>query len=212
VNALKAPFPWAGGKSRVADIVWDRFGDVPNYVEPFFGSGAVLLGRPHEPHIETINDKDCYVANFWRALQSDPDEVAYYADQPVNEADQHAKHLWLISQTDWAEQMKTDPDHYDAKIAGWWVWGQSIWIGSGWCAGLSQLPHLGDAGRGVHRKRPHIGNAGTGVLVRPCRAVAKGPCLLRRLESCVRPFANGQARTYGCLPRSALRGHREQNR
>ena len=41
---LKAPFPWFGGKSRVADIVWDRFGDVANYVEPFFGSGAVLLG------------------------------------------------------------------------------------------------------------------------------------------------------------------------
>jgi site-specific DNA-adenine methylase len=40
---LKAPFPWFGGKSRVADIVWDRFGDVANYVEPFFGSGAVLL-------------------------------------------------------------------------------------------------------------------------------------------------------------------------
>ena len=160
---LKAPFPWFGGKSRVAEIVWDRFGDVPNYVEPFFGSGAVLLGRPSEPHIETVNDRDCFIANFWRALQSDPDEVAYWADQPVNEADQHAKHLWLINQTDWAEQMKTDPDLFDSKIAGWWVWGQSIWIGSGWCAGLSKRPHLGDAGTGVHRQLPHLGNAGKGV-------------------------------------------------
>jgi hypothetical protein len=89
--------------------------------------------------------------------------VAFYADSPVNEADQHARHLWLIQQTEWAEQMKTDPDFYDAKIAGWWVWGQCIWIGSGWCAGLSQLPHLGNAGKGVHRKRPHLGNAGKGV-------------------------------------------------
>lgn len=40
-----APFPWFGGKSQVASIVWDRFGDVLNYIEPFFGSGAVLLGR-----------------------------------------------------------------------------------------------------------------------------------------------------------------------
>ena len=48
---LKAPFPWFGGKSLVADIVWQRFGDIPNYVEPFFGSGAVLLGRPHAPHL-----------------------------------------------------------------------------------------------------------------------------------------------------------------
>jgi site-specific DNA-adenine methylase len=37
---LKAPFPWFGGKSKVAPIVWERFGDVQNYVEPFFGSGA----------------------------------------------------------------------------------------------------------------------------------------------------------------------------
>lgn len=43
---LKAPFPYFGGKSRVTREVWARFGDVPNYVEPFFGSGAVLLGRP----------------------------------------------------------------------------------------------------------------------------------------------------------------------
>ena len=60
---LTAPFPWFGGKSRVADIVWDRFGDVANYVEPFFGSGAVLLARPHPPRIETVNDLDCMVAN-----------------------------------------------------------------------------------------------------------------------------------------------------
>lgn len=40
VTKLKAPFPWFGGKSRAAHIVWDRFGDVPNYVEPFAGSLA----------------------------------------------------------------------------------------------------------------------------------------------------------------------------
>jgi hypothetical protein len=160
---MKAPFPWFGGKSRVAHLVWDRFGNVPNYCEPFAGSLAVLLERPHKPGIETVNDRDCFIANFWRALQTDPEEVAHYADQPVNEADQHARHLWLIQQHEWAERMKSDPDYFDAKIAGWWVWGQSIWIGSGWCSGLRQLPHLGDAGKGVHRQLPHLGDAGTGV-------------------------------------------------
>ena len=38
---LKAPFPWFGGKSDVADAVWQRLGNVPNYIEPFFGSGAM---------------------------------------------------------------------------------------------------------------------------------------------------------------------------
>jgi hypothetical protein len=167
---VKSPFPWFGGKSKVADTVWDRFGNVPNFIEPFFGSGAVLLERPHAPGTETINDLDCMVANFWRALQNDPDEVAWYADNPVNEADQHARHLWLCSQAEFRERMKTEPDFYDSKIAGWWVWGQCIWIGAGWCA--KQLPHLGNAGTGVHRKltsprergqRPHLGDAGTGV-------------------------------------------------
>lgn len=158
---MKAPFPWFGGKSRVAHLVWDRFGDCPNYVEPFFGSGAVLLNRPTSPGIETVNDMDCMVANFWRALQHDPEGVAEAADNPVNEADQHARHLWLVSQEEFRERMKVDPDFYDTKIAGYWVWGQCIWIGSGWCS--AQLPHLGDAGKGVNRQLPHLGNAGTGV-------------------------------------------------
>ena len=25
---LRAPFPWFGGKRRIADLVWSRFGDV----------------------------------------------------------------------------------------------------------------------------------------------------------------------------------------
>lgn len=161
VNKLRAPFPWFGGKSKVADLVWDRFGDVPNFIEPFFGSGAVLLGRPHNPGTETINDLDCMVANFWRSLQNDLDGVAYYADNPVNEADQHARHLWLCSQVEFRERMKTEPDFYDSKIAGWWVWGQCIWIGAGWCS--VQLPHLGDAGKGLNRQLPHLGNAGKGL-------------------------------------------------
>ena len=44
---LKAPFPYFGGKSTIAHLVWERFGRVNNYVEPFFGSGAVLLKRRH---------------------------------------------------------------------------------------------------------------------------------------------------------------------
>jgi len=158
---MKSPFPWFGGKSRIAPLVWERFGDVPNYVEPFFGSGAVLLNRPTDPGIETVNDLDCMVANFWRALQHDPAGVADAADWPVNEADQHARHLWLVSQKEFREKMKVEPDFYDAKIAGWWVWGQCIWIGAGWCSIKSQS--LGDAGNGVHRSMPSLGDAGTGV-------------------------------------------------
>lgn len=161
---LKAPFPWFGGKSRVASLVWEYFGDVPNYVEPFAGSLAVLLGRPSAPRTETVNDADCYLSNFWRALAHDPEAVAEAADWPVNEADLLARHKWLIAQTDFRERMKTDADFYDVKVAGWWVWGLCAWIGGGWChAESAQLPHLGNAGRGINRKLPHLGNAGRDI-------------------------------------------------
>ena len=69
---LEAPFPYFGGKSRAADVVWQALGDVDHYVEPFFGSGAVLLARPAPGGLETVNDKDGLLANFWRAVRADP--------------------------------------------------------------------------------------------------------------------------------------------
>jgi hypothetical protein len=120
---LKAPFPWFGGKSRVADLVWQRLGaDVCNYVEPFFGSGAVLLGRPGfdaEKMTETINDKDGFVANFWRAISKDPEAVADSSDWPQNENDLHARHAWLVGQRETlVARLEGDPEFFDAKIAG----------------------------------------------------------------------------------------------
>lgn len=133
--ALRAPFPWFGGKSRAAHLVWSAFGaDVPNYVEPFAGSLAVLLARPSAPRIETVNDKDGYLVNFWRAVQHAPEEVSKFADWPVSELDLHARHRWLVNQPEFREQMRRDPDYFDAKIAGWWVWGLCQWIGGGWVA------------------------------------------------------------------------------
>jgi DNA adenine methylase len=174
---IAAPFPWFGGKRKVAAEVWAAFGDVSNYVEPFFGSGAVLLGRPGVAGIETVNDLDGFVANFWRAVQHDPDGVAMHADNPVNENDLHARHSWLVAQiADLQPRLEGDPNFFDSKIAGWWVWGVSTWIGSGFCSGNGpwvvdggklvnrrSVPHLGGAGRGVNRKLPHLGGAGNGV-------------------------------------------------
>lgn len=175
MKPLRAPFPWFGGKSRAAELIWTRFGDVPNFVEPFAGSLAVLLNRPTPAGIETVNDLDCYVANFWRALAlGGADEVATYADWPVNEADLHARHLWLVNQALFRERMRSEPDWFDAKIAGWWVWGISCWIGSGWCSRPEWSGRISGcrAERAVHRnlalrepddRRPHISHSGNGV-------------------------------------------------
>lgn len=98
--APETPFPWFGGKRDVAPQVWDALGNVSHYVEPFFGSGAVLLRRPHSAKFETVNDVDGLLANFWRAVRADPLAVAHHADWPCNEADLHARHVWLVGQRD----------------------------------------------------------------------------------------------------------------
>ena len=175
-DVLRAPFPYFGGKTGCISEVWEAFGDVKNYVEPFCGSAAMLLNAPEGKRIETINDADGFVSNFWRAVSADPDGVTYWADWPCNEADLEARHGWLVNRSERLRWQLEDPDFYDAKIAGWWVWGCCNWIGSGWCAGIGphqsngvvisdsrQLPHLGNAGRGINRKLPHLGNAGRGI-------------------------------------------------
>jgi site-specific DNA-adenine methylase len=173
---LGAPFPYFGGKSRAASLVWTAFGDVANYVEPFAGSAAMLLAAPEGKRIETINDADGFIANFWRAVSCDPDAVAHHADWPCSEVDLESRHAWLVNRAERLRWQLEDPDFYDAKIAGWWCWGACNWIGSGWCEGTGphhtngarlfdnrNLPHLGDAGQGINRQLPHLGNAGQGI-------------------------------------------------
>ena len=167
---LKCPFPYFGGKSKVASLVWKHIGDVANWIEPFAGSLAVTLARPawRRGKVETVNDWDCYLANFWRATQADPAKVAHHANWPVSEIDLHARHQWLVqspASAEFRERMRADPDHYDAKFAGWWVWGISCWIGSGWCDAEKpsrQMPDIsgdsGASGNGVHKKRPTLGH------------------------------------------------------
>lgn len=157
---LRAPFPYFGGKRRVAEVAWRAFGpDVNNYVEPFAGSLAVLLGRPGGPgKIETVNDVSRFLANFWRAVTYDPMAVAEACDWPVNEADLHARHKWLVAQLPHLRsEMHKDPHFYDTKIAGWWVWGICQWIGGGWCAEPNNHKHpkLDGIGKGVHSDSGH---------------------------------------------------------
>ena len=165
---IKAPFPWFGGKSKAAALIWERFGaaDCGNYVEPFLGSAAVFLRRPAEfSGWVTLNDLDGHVVNFWRAVSREPDLVAVNAAQPVFECDLHARHLALVNGAKGeAERLMADPDYCDPKRAGWWAWGATCWIGGGWCAGdgpwhaepdAEGVPvfTLGDGGAGVNRKQ-----------------------------------------------------------
>lgn len=155
---LTSPYPWFGGKRRVVDLVWPRFGNPSMYIEPFFGSGAMLLGAPDgwQKRLEIINDKDAYVTNFWRSVRYQPDKVVEYMHaSPPDEVELTARHAWLRKQ---AESLRTlmeeDVEACNPEVAGYWVWGISLWIGGGFCASgsggkIKGLPALAGK-KGVH--------------------------------------------------------------
>ena len=180
VAALKAPFPYFGGKSRIADEVWRRLGHTRQYIEPFLGSAAVLLNKPRPSSLEVVCDANGYLANFWRCVKFQPNEAWAWADYPVSHMDLGARHLWLTEpeRVKALEAKLIDPDWPgDPKLAGWWLWGQCCWIGSGWCDWFraGQIPHASDAGRGVQApgQIPHAGNAGRGWLLRLSSRLAR---------------------------------------
>lgn len=76
---MKSPYPYFGGKSRVADEVWQRLGKTATCVEPFWGSGAVYLACPWWDEFSSIvvNDLSHYISNFWRAYNT---RRAYQSD------------------------------------------------------------------------------------------------------------------------------------
>ena len=172
---LKAPFPYTGGKSSVAAEILKRFGPITTFLDPFCGSTPVLLAAKEPFRREIINDRNGYVVNAWRAIQRDPEETAYWADNPTFHLDLTARQRYLIR---WAHaidlpgKLEEDPDFFDAKCAGWWIWGVSCWISPAhFCktkkdtiqaSGGKSRPHV-TAGQGVQAQtdpewegRPHI--------------------------------------------------------
>ena len=139
VTGLSAPFPYFGGKSRLAPAIWQRLGSPVVYVEPFAGSLACLLARPDGAgQREIVCDLDGGISNFWRAVTAEPDLVAAWADFPTFHADLTARHKWLRAWfAEHSAELSADPHFYCAKVAGWWVWGISLWIGGGWCNAIS---------------------------------------------------------------------------
>lgn len=162
---LKAPFPYFGGKRRAAPLIWEALGDPGGYIEPFAGSAAALLARLAVSglRVETLNDADGWLVNTWRAIRWAPDEVAHHAAWPISEIDYHARLAWLQERRDdrLVSWLEGDPEVFDAKAAGWWLYVSACSIGDPWLKGPWRVVdgHLvkGDAGRGVSRRLPFVG-------------------------------------------------------
>lgn len=67
-------FGWYGGKYSHLDWLLPLLPPCHHYCEPFGGSAAVLLNRDPSP-VETYNDLDGEVVNFFRVLRDDPERL-----------------------------------------------------------------------------------------------------------------------------------------
>jgi DNA adenine methylase len=70
----RLPFGWYGGKFNLLDWLLPLLPSCHHFCEPFGGSGVVLLNRPPSP-VETYNDIDGEVVNFFRVLRDKPNEL-----------------------------------------------------------------------------------------------------------------------------------------
>ena len=82
---------YPGAKWGMAKMIVNLMPKHRSYLEPFFGSGAVLFNKPPSA-IETVNDIDGDIVNFFKILREYPTELAAdiamtpYAREVFNDA------------------------------------------------------------------------------------------------------------------------------
>lgn len=102
-NIIKPPFPYAGSKLRLVDKIVPLLPYTDTYIEPFGGSGAVLLNR--EPSsFEVFNDRYGAITDFYMVLK---DQTKLSRLCELCEFSIHSKEEWIFNKQTWAGE--TDP-------------------------------------------------------------------------------------------------------
>ncbi len=116
-----------------------------------------MLSRPQKGNIETVNDLDGFLINFWRAVTyADPLAIVDKLLYPVSEIDLYARHKYLKNEgKPDIDRLYNDYKYYDLDTACYWLWGISQWIGGDWC-------NLNN--KSIHKKRPNLSDNGQGIV------------------------------------------------
>ena len=130
----------------------------------------MLLAAPEPTSLEVIGDTNGFIANFGELSRTN---LARLRDGPTTPCLTSilvggTNGLWR-SVSDLAPNPRSNWPG-DAKVAGWWLWGQVSWIGSGWCDWEKSVPKtaggdVSDAGQGIQAigQIPHVSSAGQGI-------------------------------------------------
>ena len=73
---MNAVIKYPGAKWAIANWIINHFPEHHSYLEPFFGSGAVLFKKLRS-NIETVNDLDGDVVNLFQWIRTDPERLAH---------------------------------------------------------------------------------------------------------------------------------------
>lgn len=86
---IKPPLRYVGAKWRVASWITDKLPAHRVYVEPFFGSGAILCSKPRARN-EIVNDIDGNVVNLFRVMRDSAYDLARLVDMTPYSRDEWA--------------------------------------------------------------------------------------------------------------------------
>lgn len=80
---LKPGLKLIGAKTKLRPILYEHFyKNAHLYIEPFLGSGTVLVGKTSSP-VEVVGDINPYVINFYRVLQDSPERFWEWLQQEL---------------------------------------------------------------------------------------------------------------------------------
>ncbi len=95
---IKAPFAWPGSKARSLVHLAEYLPYAKVYVEPFGGSGSVLLAR-RPSTIEVFNDRNSGVVDFYRAIKEDMDGLL-----DILELTTYSREEWMHNHDNWRQE------------------------------------------------------------------------------------------------------------
>lgn len=162
---------------------YETINDINGYISNFFRATQRYPDHVAYYADNPINHADLIARHRWLVGTEWPqphiDIPQDYENEPLRSAYLAGYyHTYKSPYDNFRFRIQNDPDYCDPKIAGWWVWGQSIWIGGGWCflpykdnrrdgEGVLQvspdMPDIPGHVPGVKNQRPQLGHHFPGV-------------------------------------------------
>ena len=162
---MNAVFKYPGSKWRIAEWIVSFFPEHHSYLEPFFGSGAVLFNKPRS-NIETVNDLNGDVVNLFHWIREDPEKLAQqvflmpyardvyeWAFQPSKDSLERAVKMLVKMQMGHGFRMTGGKVGWKVDIQG----REKAYAAGQWCALPDVIQHAAERLRGVQiENRPAV--------------------------------------------------------